>query len=85
MNIKINKQSVYAIGTVMGNFSNQVAGETSNTRNKLMALASEFIDKSYEGYSTEYMAELGKIYEECYALQQISKAFIEYSKKLPDN
>ena len=84
MHIKINKNSVYALGVVLSNFSDEMSDEIDNAKGNLTSLNTYFLDPSYDNYSSEYIKELQELSEQCNELQRLAQRVSDYSKKLAD-
>ena len=84
MNIKLNTQMVYALGSVLEHFSSQIEMEAQNIQTKLTSLNSSFMDPSYGEYCLEYNVELKKIQAITKDLQKLGVGVMEYSKKFSD-
>ena len=84
MNIKIDSQKVFSLGSEIGRISKDIESEVINIHNDYTVLHPNFIDESYDKYASEYFLQTKNMTLLCNALQEISNSIIEYSKKFSD-
>lgn len=84
MKIKINKKSLYALSEILSKVGVSLTNEVTTTKDGFAALHGDFLDPSYDSYSSEYTAVLCKINQHCEDLQIFGVRAEEHYKKLAD-